>query len=50
MAAAAASIGTASGIRAWLGHRVSPEVARRAGFGLMVLAVLVAGLGFGGSG
>lgn len=50
MATAAASVGTAAGLRAWLAHKVSPTVARRAGIFLMGAAVLVSGVAIGGTG
>jgi hypothetical protein len=50
---AAAAVGTASGLRAWLVERVSwmtPRRTRMVTIALLTLAVVVSGLGFSGSG
>jgi hypothetical protein len=53
-ATAAAAVGSASGIRAWLrahgGSWLTPGRMRAVTVGLLVLAVAVSGLGLGGSG
>jgi len=53
-AAAAATVGAASGLRAWLGARtagaLTPGTMRVLTIGILGCAVLAAGLGFGGSG
>jgi hypothetical protein len=53
-ATAAAAVGSASGIRAWLrahgGSSLTPGRMRAVTVGLLVLAVAVSGLGLGGSG
>lgn len=53
-AVAAASVGSASGIRAWVrirfGDRLTPRVLRALSVGLVGAGVLIAGAGLGGSG
>jgi hypothetical protein len=54
MATAMASVGTASGLRAWLGARFRPRLGdrglRRLTVGLFAAAVVASGLVLGGSG
>jgi hypothetical protein len=53
-AVAAAAVGSASGVRAWLqghaGERLTPTRMRSITVGLLALAVVVSGIGLGGSG
>jgi hypothetical protein len=53
-ATAAAAVGSASGVRAWLrshaGDRLTPTRMRVITIGLLTAAVLVAGVGLGGTG
>ena len=54
LATASVTVGSASGIRAWVhakaGDRLSPGRMRAITVGLLTLAVLAAGIGLGGSG
>jgi hypothetical protein len=53
-ATATVAVGSASGIRAWLqahgGSRLTPKRMRLITIGLLGLAVLISGIGLGGSG
>jgi hypothetical protein len=53
-ATAAAAVGSASGVRAWLRARsgawLTPARLRAITIGLLTLAVIVSGVGLGGSG
>jgi len=53
-ATAAVAVGSASGVRAWLrshaGDRLTPARMRAITVGLLTAAVLVAGIGLGGTG
>jgi hypothetical protein len=50
MATAAASVGVASGMRAWMASRLRPTAAKIGGFAVMTLAVIVAGVSLSASG
>ncbi|MDQ3572279.1 MAG: hypothetical protein M3383_05395 [Actinomycetota bacterium] len=49
-AVAAASVGTASGLRAWLGHRLGARGRKLATAGVLILAVLASSVPLGGAG
>ena len=54
LATASVAVGSASGIRAWLhshpGHWLTPARMRAITVGLLTLAVIVSGVGLGGTG